>query len=168
MSRDWVTIWTAFGLVIGPIELLNYLWLHYYTEYWSSLRYLVMPSNTGRPSFSRVHVLAGWWPSHINLPWIRSRSDITTDSQSVSPSWCQATIWDPWPIFHSPWDFLLDSCGLLFCRALSDERTGLQFIVAGGPRQRSPARVCPLWREVGPVFCMYQSIVSQYVHKVFT
>jgi hypothetical protein len=32
---------------------------------------------------------------------------------------------DPWPIFLPPWDFLLDSCGLLFCSAISDERTGL-------------------------------------------
>jgi hypothetical protein len=34
------------------------------------------------------------------------QSCITTDSQSASPSWCQAPIWDPWPIFLSPWNFL--------------------------------------------------------------
>jgi hypothetical protein len=55
----------------------------------------------------------------------QSQSHITTDSQSASPSWCQAPIWDPRPIFLSPWDFLLDSYCLLFCSALSDERTGL-------------------------------------------
>jgi hypothetical protein len=54
----------------------------------------------------------------------QSQSLITTDNQSASPSWCQALIWDPRPIFLSLSDFLLDSCGLLFCSALSDERTG--------------------------------------------
>jgi hypothetical protein len=47
----------------------------------------------------------------------QSQSYITTDSQ--------APIWDPRPIFLSPWDFLLDSYCLLFCSALFDERTGL-------------------------------------------
>jgi hypothetical protein len=28
----------------------------------------------------------------------------------ISPSWCQAPIWDPRPIFLSPWYFILDSC----------------------------------------------------------
>jgi hypothetical protein len=45
-------------------------------------------------------------------------------------------IWDPRPIFLPPWDFLLDSYCLLCCSALSDERTGLFFTVAAGPRQR--------------------------------
>jgi hypothetical protein len=47
--------------------------------------------------------------------------------------------------------FILDSCGCVI--------------------QHSPTRVYPLSREVGSVFCVfcqYQSIVSQYVHKVFT
>jgi hypothetical protein len=54
-----------------------------------------------------------------------SQSHITTDSQLARPSWRQAPIWDPRPILLSPWVFLLDSCGLIFCRVLSDERTGL-------------------------------------------
>jgi hypothetical protein len=49
----------------------------------------------------------------------------TTDSQSASPSWYQAPIWDPWPIFLWPWNFLYTVADLLFCSALSDERTGL-------------------------------------------
>jgi hypothetical protein len=53
----------------------------------------------------------------------QSQSHITTDSQSASPSWCQASIWDPRPIFSLR--FSLDSCGLLFCSALYDERAGL-------------------------------------------
>jgi hypothetical protein len=55
----------------------------------------------------------------------QSRSHITTGNQSVSPSWCQAPIWDPRPVFLSPGDYLLDSYYLLFCSALSDERMGL-------------------------------------------
>jgi hypothetical protein len=101
----------------------------------------------------------------------QSQSHITIDNQPASPSWCQAPIWDPRPIFLSPWDFLLDSYCLLFCSALSDERTGLQFTVATGPRQRTSTRVWPLLREGGFVFCVvcqYQSIVSQHVRKVFT
>jgi hypothetical protein len=50
----------------------------------------------------------------------QSQSHITTDNQSASPSWYKAPIWDPRPIFLSPSEFLLDSCDLLFCSALSD------------------------------------------------
>jgi hypothetical protein len=32
----------------------------------------------------------------------QSQSYITTDSQSASPSWCQAPIWNPLAIFLSP------------------------------------------------------------------
>jgi hypothetical protein len=36
----------------------------------------------------------------------QSQSQIRTDSQSASPSWCQASVWDQPPIFLSPGDFL--------------------------------------------------------------
>jgi hypothetical protein len=52
----------------------------------------------------------------------QSQSHITTDSHSASPSWCQAPIWDPWPIFLSPWDFLLDSCGYFVAPSLTRGR----------------------------------------------
>jgi hypothetical protein len=55
----------------------------------------------------------------------QSQSHITTDNESVSQPWCQAPIWDPRPY-----------C-LRCCSVLSDERTGLSFTVADGPRQRS-------------------------------
>jgi hypothetical protein len=45
-----------------------------------------------------------------------------TDSQLASLSWCQASNWDEWPIFLSPWNFLYTVAGLLFCSALSDKR----------------------------------------------
>jgi hypothetical protein len=32
----------------------------------------------------------------------QSQSHFTTDSQSASPAWCQAPIWDQQPIFISP------------------------------------------------------------------
>jgi hypothetical protein len=38
---------------------------------------------------------------HKQLSKSRSRSHITTDSESASQSWCQAPIWDPRPIFLS-------------------------------------------------------------------
>jgi hypothetical protein len=63
----------------------------------------------------------------LELNW--SWSKFTTDSQSASMSWCQAPIWDLWPIFLSPWNFLQTDACLLFCSALSDERMGLQFTV---------------------------------------
>jgi hypothetical protein len=44
--------------------------------------------------------------SCVTAPLGRSRSHIMTDSQSASQSWCQAFIWDPWPILLSPWNFL--------------------------------------------------------------
>jgi hypothetical protein len=40
------------------------------------------------------------------LPCSRSRSHITTNSQSASQSWFQAPIREPRPIFLSPWHFL--------------------------------------------------------------
>jgi hypothetical protein len=58
-------------------------------------------------------------------------SHITTYSQSASPSWCQAPIWDQQPIFPILFDYFLDSFG---------------FVDVGRP----------LWREVGSVvfsFC---------------
>jgi hypothetical protein len=62
------------------------------------------------------------------------------DRQSVGQSWCQA------PRTHDQLFFLLEiffrqlGGGLLFCSALSDERTVLQFTVAVGSRQRSHAQ----------------------------
>jgi hypothetical protein len=62
---------------------------------------------------------------HLSWSW----SEFTTDSQSVSQSWCQTPIWNPRPISISPWNFLWTVVVLLFCSAHSDERTGLKFTV---------------------------------------
>jgi hypothetical protein len=60
----------------------------------------------------------------IGPPINSSQHHITTDNQSASLSWCLAPIWDPRPIFLSPWDFLVDSHCLSCCSTLSEERTG--------------------------------------------
>jgi hypothetical protein len=60
---------------------------------------------------------------------IQSQSYFTTDSQSVSMSWCRAPLWGPWPDFT----FFFCFAGKLLCSssccALSDERTSLQIVV---------------------------------------
>jgi hypothetical protein len=82
---------------------------------------------------------------------------VTTGSQSASLSWCLAPNWGPRPDFCY-WQTL---AGLLMWCALSDERTGLSFTTAAGPRQRSHSRVrvpyClrfetppPTWRARSP------------------
>jgi hypothetical protein len=43
-----------------------------------------------------------------------SWSKFNNDGQSASLSWCQAPIWDLWPIFLSPWNFLQTVACLLF------------------------------------------------------
>jgi hypothetical protein len=48
---------------------------------------------------------------------------------TVSGPWWQAPICDRRPICLSPWNFLQTVVWLLFCSALSDERTGLYFVV---------------------------------------
>jgi hypothetical protein len=44
---------------------------------------------------------------------VLKKSHLTADGQSTSLSWCQATVWDPWPIFifSFPLKLPLDSCG---------------------------------------------------------
>jgi hypothetical protein len=64
---------------------------------------------------------------------------ITNDSQSASQSWCQTSIWDPRPIFLSPWNFLWTLAGLLFCSARGRACNLLSLLVL-------PSAV-PLWSE---------------------
>jgi hypothetical protein len=73
------------------------------------------------------------WPSYTP----ESESYITTDSQSASLSWNKAPIWGLRQDFY----FSLTVAGLLMMCALSDERTGLSFTIAAGPRQGSHSRV---------------------------
>jgi hypothetical protein len=56
-----------------------------------------------------------------------------TDGQSASLSWCQA----PTRGLRSDIYYCQTVAGLLMWSDLSDERTGLPFTIAAGPRQRS-------------------------------
>jgi hypothetical protein len=58
---------------------------------------------------------------------------ITTDGQPASLSWNKAHIWGLRPDLY----YCLTVASLLIWGALSDERTGLSFTIAVGPRQRS-------------------------------
>jgi hypothetical protein len=66
-----------------------------------------------------------------------SQSYVTTDGQSASLSWCQASIWGPRPDFY----YCQTVAGLLMWSVVSNERTDLLFIIAAGPRQRSHSQV---------------------------
>jgi hypothetical protein len=61
-----------------------------------------------------------------------SESYVTTDCQSASLSWCQATVWGLRPDFY----YCQSVAGLLMWVSPSD-RTVLPFTIAAGPRQRS-------------------------------
>jgi hypothetical protein len=67
----------------------------------------------------------------------QSQSYVTTDGQSVSLCWNKAPIWGLRPDLY----YCLTVAGLLVWGALSDERTGLSFAIATGPRRRSNFRV---------------------------
>jgi hypothetical protein len=67
----------------------------------------------------------------------QSQSYITTDGQPASLSWNKAPIWGLRPDL----DYCLTVAGLLIWGVLPDERTGLSFAIATGPRQRSHFRV---------------------------
>jgi hypothetical protein len=64
-------------------------------------------------------------------------SYVTTDGQSASLSRNEAPIWGLQPDFC----YCQNVSGLLMWGALSEERTGLTFKIAAGPRQRSHSRV---------------------------
>jgi hypothetical protein len=72
-----------------------------------------------------------------------SESYVTTDGQLASLSWNKAPFWSSWPDFY----FCLTVAGLLIWGAPSDERTGLSFAIANGPRQRSHSRVRVPWNS---------------------
>jgi hypothetical protein len=65
----------------------------------------------------------------------QSQSHIATDGQSNSKSWCRAP-----DIYYS-----LTATVLFLWGALSDDRTGLSFVYAAGPHQRSLSRVRVPW-----------------------
>jgi hypothetical protein len=91
---------------------------------------------------------SGSWPSLYSLVTNRTEntanrsrveSYVTTDGQSVSLSWNKA------PSLRSDFYYCQTVTGLLKWGALSDERTGLSFTTAAGPRQRSHSRARVPW-----------------------
>jgi hypothetical protein len=82
--------------------------------------------------------------------WIWSYA--TIDGQSASLSWNQVPIWNLRPNFY----YCQTVAGLLIWGVFSDERTGLSFTVAAGPRQRSHSRVRLSW-DSRPYFTVSDS-----------
>jgi hypothetical protein len=79
-----------------------------------------------------------WWTAlncrKLKLgPESESGFYVTTDGQSASLSWNKALIWGLRPDIS----FSFAITVLFLCGALSDERTGLSFVCAAGPCQRS-------------------------------
>jgi hypothetical protein len=74
--------------------------------------------------FSLLHVL-----QNGSYPYPPA-SYVTTGGQSASPSWNKAPIWG----LQSDFNYCLTVAGLLIWGVLSDERMGLSFALAAGPR----------------------------------
>jgi hypothetical protein len=76
-----------------------------------------------------------------------SESYVTTDGQSASLSWYKTPIRGLRPdfFFRSEYEMRLTVTFLIPWVALSDERTGLSFVYAAGPCQRSLSRVLVPW-----------------------
>jgi hypothetical protein len=100
-----------------------------------------------------------WWICAKNVGlipytfWIsaslesESESYVTTDGQSASLSWFKAPIRGLRPDFYcrTEYGIRLTVTLLIPWGALSDERTGLSFVCAAGPCQRSLSRVLVPW-----------------------
>jgi hypothetical protein len=84
--------------------------------------------------------------------YFESDSYVTTDGQSTSLSWNKAPIWGLWPDFY----YCQTVAGLLVLGAFSDERTGLLFTIAAGPRQHGHSWVQVLW-DSWPYFTVSDS-----------
>jgi hypothetical protein len=82
----------------------------------------------------------------------QSQSYVTTNSQPASLSWSKSPIRGLRPDL----DYCLTVAGLLIWGTLSDERTGLSFAIATGPRQRSHFLVRVPW-DSRPYFTVSDS-----------
>jgi hypothetical protein len=81
-----------------------------------------------------------------------SESYVTTDGQPESLSWNKTPVWGLRPDL----DYCQTVVGLLMWGVLSDERSGLSFAIAAGPRQRSHSRVRVPW-DSRPYFTVSDS-----------
>jgi hypothetical protein len=97
----------------------------------------------------------------------KSQSYITPDSQLASPSWCQASIWDPRPICQK---FFLDSCGFVDVGPLLREdgsvvcsaMTQVQFQVILRPTVCRPFRL-----GAGPLSGAHDQTLISLIHSYF-
>jgi hypothetical protein len=101
-------------------------------------RFLVRAPNNGYSSASGLKNSPNGGSLPIELFLSESESYVTTDGQAASLSWNKAPIWRLRPDL----DYCRTVAGLLMWGVLSDERRGLSFAIATGPRQRSHSRVC--------------------------
>jgi hypothetical protein len=82
----------------------------------------VVPQCTGIPFYRLLRLSGLRWRYSNLLPQgstdsqsqNQSKSYITTDGQSASLTWCQAPIWDSWPILLLLSLIILDSYGLVY------------------------------------------------------
>jgi hypothetical protein len=96
------------------------------------------------PTHPPIHWVPGGGGNSAGAPTLpESESYITTDGQSASLSWNEAPAWGLRPYFF--FFYCQTFAGLLMWGALSDERTGVSFTIAPGPRQRSHFRVRVPW-----------------------
>jgi hypothetical protein len=87
------------------------------------------------PEFSRIPTSLpdfSLLASDLNSAKSESESYVTVDGESTSLSWNKAPIWGLWSDFY----YRRTIAGLLMWGVLFDERTGLSFTAAAGPRQR--------------------------------
>jgi hypothetical protein len=108
-----------------------------------------------RPTVSRPVYLRIKHPSgaYDLLAESESESYVTTDGQSASLSWYKAPIRGLRPDFYFRTEngIRVTVTFLIPWGALSDERTGLSFVCAAGPCQRSLSRVLVPW-DLRPYF----------------
>jgi hypothetical protein len=130
---------TGFGLVMGFTERFHVVTASNYTVITNShpqhftiahTKYFEYVFLIMDPKYT--FCLSPYWQINWSL-----ESYVTTDGQSASLSWNKAPIWG------LPLDFYYCQtvAALLMWIALSDERTGLSFTMAAGPRQDSHSRV---------------------------
>jgi hypothetical protein len=98
----------------------------------------------------RRYQQSAWWSTRIS-----GQSHIATDGHSVSKSWYRAPSGVYEQISVTVWQ--LRSCFLW--GALSDQRTGLSFVHAAGPCQRSLSRVRFSW-DSRPYFTVWDLRLS--------
>jgi hypothetical protein len=94
----------------------------------------------------------------ISATRIQSQSYVTTDGRSATLSWNTAPIWG----LRTDLYYCQTVADLLIWGALSDERTGLSFTIAVGPRQRIHSRVRVSW-DWRPYFTVFRFETSLFV-----